>query len=65
VGWEGPFSLLEGGVRRWGFLGEGCVRGEDVAQEGVVVRNQGEGFCKFGLGVGVVVEGYWGLCGGF
>lgn len=46
---------MEGWMDRWE---EGrYVRGEDVAQEGILVPDQRERLCELGLRIGVVLEG--------
>ena len=40
--------------------GGGDGRREDVAQEGVLVADERQRLCEFGLGVGVVLEGVGG-----
>ncbi len=54
---------MEGGKGRVWFgveEGEEDVRREDVAQEGILVPDERECFCKLGLCVGVVLEGLGG-----
>lgn len=49
---------LEDGVGLGGKVGEGGDgRREDVAQEGVLVADERQRLCEFGLCVGVVLEG--------
>lgn len=45
------------GMGRKGGREEGNARREDVAQEGVLVPDEGERLCELGLRVGVVLEG--------
>lgn len=58
------WGFLVGGVAMDEGRGGGNVRRKDVAEEGILVCDEGEGFCEFRLGVGVVVEGDGGRWGG-